>query len=316
MIDSGHESSQKTSQIKGVIELNIDVRGFQIAALRATNGTRHRILCLHGWLDNANSFLPLLPLINDADIIAIDLPGHGKSDHQSGNSVYSLTEQAHNVLAIGEQLGWNTFTLIGHSLGGCIAPFASVAAANRIEQLIMIEAAGPRSESAEELPARLKKFHHDLSHQTKYNSRTFDNIEQAIESRLRANTMLPESARLIVERQVKLLLNETSGADETSGEDGASGEEKLQWRFDKSLRNASPSYFTEAQVQSVLAAITCPVLCVLGADGYLTDRVETNIRLEKISRCKTVTLAGHHHLHLDSPAPVANEINQFLATNK
>ena len=310
MIDSGHESSQKTSQIKGVIELNIDVRGFQIAALRATNGTRHRILCLHGWLDNANSFLPLLPLINDADIIAIDLPGHGKSDHQSGNSVYSLAEQAHNVLAIGEQLGWNTFTLIGHSLGGCIAPFASVAAANRIEQLIMIEAAGPRSESAEELPARLKKFHHDLSHQTKYNSRTFDNIEHAIESRLRANTMLPESARLIVERQIQPLIKETSV------EDDASDDEKLQWRFDKSLRNASPSYFTEAQVQSVLAAITCPVLCVLADAGYLTDRTETSIRLEKIPHCTTVTLAGHHHLHLDSPVPVAKEINQFLATNK
>ncbi len=35
-------------------------------------------LCLHGWLDNAASFLPLMPYLPDRRIIAIDWPGHGK----------------------------------------------------------------------------------------------------------------------------------------------------------------------------------------------------------------------------------------------
>jgi len=35
------------------------------------------ILALHGWLDNAASFARLAPLLMDADVVAIDLPGHG-----------------------------------------------------------------------------------------------------------------------------------------------------------------------------------------------------------------------------------------------
>lgn len=279
-----------------VKEIEITLEGSKLAGLRIDNGKRHRILCVHGWLDNANSFSPLLPLLENAEIVAIDLPGHGYSDHQ--NALYSVAANSHTVLAAAKALGWNSFTLVGHSLGGCIAPFSTVAAEQMIEKLILIEAAGPRSESADELPDRLKNFHDDMSTPQKYQSRLFDSPEQAVASRLRANKMTPESARLIVERQ----LEKVQGASE----------QKWQWRFDKQLRVTSPSYFTEEQVQSVLGAIACPTLCILADDGYLTDRKETNERLDKIADCKVVTLPGHHHLHLDNPQPVADEINRFL----
>ncbi len=277
-------------------DIHIRLADSQVAALRLHTGARHRILCVHGWLDNANSFFPLLPLLNDAEIIAIDLPGHGYSDHQK--SIYSVAASSHTVLAVAKALGWDTFTLVGHSLGGCIAPFSTVAAPQAIDKLVLIEAAGPRSETADELPERLKNFHCDMSAPKKYQSRLFDSIEQAIASRLRANKMTPESARLIVERQLEEV-------QQTSGK-------KWQWRFDKQLRITSPSYFTEEQVQSVLGAISCPTLSILAADGYLNDRQETNERLDKIPDCEVVTLPGHHHLHLDNPQPVADEINRFL----
>jgi len=78
------------------IEISLNVNGKKLAALQSNRGSRHRILCVHGWLDNANSFRPLLPLIQDAEIVAIDLPGHGHSDHQQ--SIYSLATEAHTVL--------------------------------------------------------------------------------------------------------------------------------------------------------------------------------------------------------------------------
>lgn len=277
-------------------EISIKLDDITLAALKTSSGSGQRILCIHGWLDNANSFSPLMQLIDDAEIIALDLPGHGHSDHQQ--SIYSLAAQAHTVLAVADKLDWQTFTLLGHSLGGCIAPFATAAAKDRVEKLILIEAAGPRSEPPESLPARIAQFHEDMSKPNKYQSRIFDSVDQAVESRLRANRMTPDSARLIIERQLKQV--------------DVDSNLKWQWRFDSKLRVTSPSYFTEAQVQAVLAAIECQTLCILADDGYLADRAETEERLKNIKNLQIKTLKGNHHLHLDTPQPVADQINQFL----
>jgi pimeloyl-ACP methyl ester carboxylesterase len=48
-----------------------------------------KILCLHGWLDNAASFNRLAPLLLEQEqqqpmeILALDFPGHGLSGHKS-----------------------------------------------------------------------------------------------------------------------------------------------------------------------------------------------------------------------------------------
>ena len=279
-----------------ITEIQLQVADLKLSALKAISGSKHKILCLHGWLDNANSFRPLLSRIRDAEIVAIDLPGHGYSEHQK--SIYSLPVQAHLALTAADALGWEKFTFIGHSLGGCIAPFAAVASKNRIKKLVLIEAAGPLSEPAESLPGRLTQFQHDMAQSEKYKSRLFDSIDQAIESRLRANKMSPESARLIIERQVKQVDHH--------------GQMKVQWRFDNKLRITSPHYFTEEQVQAILKTISCPTLCIRADEGYLADRTETDTRLSCIKDLSTVTLKGHHHLHLDNPQPVADAINRFL----
>lgn len=277
-------------------EITVSIDDLNLSAFRMETGSKHKILCLHGWLDNANSFLPLLPLISDAELIAIDLPGHGLSDHQQ--SIYSIADQAHVALSVADALDWEHFIIIGHSLGGCIAPFTFAASADRIEKLILIEAAGPRSEPAAELPNRLAQYHIDRRQPEKYQSRLFDSVDQAIASRLRANKMSEDSARLIIERQLKTVEHQ--------------GRTKWQWRFDSKLRIASPSYFTEEQVRSILRTITCPTLCILAESGYLADRPETGPRLNCIKNCSVMNLPGYHHLHLDTPEPVADGINKFL----
>lgn len=277
-------------------EILIKADGLQLSALQAHSGQKHRVLCIHGWLDNANSFRPLISQLQNAQTVAIDLPGHGHSDHQQ--SIYSLPAQAHTVLATADALGWDTFSIIGHSLGGCIAPFAVAASANRIENLVLIDAAGPRSEPPHALPERLFRFHRDMCQASKYKSRLFDSIDQAIESRMRANQMSMDSARLIIERQLVQVEHQN--------------EFKWKWRFDGKLRIASPSYFTEEQVQAVLKSVTCPTLCILADEGHLAGRPETHQRLNCIEKLSLIEMPGHHHLHLDHPLEVAKEINRFL----
>ncbi|MGH8605107.1 MAG: alpha/beta fold hydrolase, partial [Gammaproteobacteria bacterium] len=40
------------------------------------------LIALHGWLDNAASFDPLASYLDEFDLVALDLAGHGLSDHR------------------------------------------------------------------------------------------------------------------------------------------------------------------------------------------------------------------------------------------
>ena len=79
------------------------------------------------------------------------------------------------------------------------------------------------------------------------------------------------------------------------------------------MRLASPAYYTEPQVQEILKAVQCPVLCVIADDGYIVAREEMDSRLAMLKNKTVETIAGFHHLHMDSPEAVANVINNFLS---
>lgn len=278
----------------------LDIDGSCIATLRRrslvpTGADAPRLLCLHGWLDNANSFAPLMPLLPQADIVAIDLPGHGHSAALAGG--YSLAEMVYRTRRIIQELEWPDCHLVGHSLGGCIVPMLAVAAPDVVQSVSMIEASGPLTEEADKLPARLQRSLDDRLDVQRYVSRTFPDKETAIAARLKAATMAYESARQIIERQLIAV---------------AGG---WQWRFDPRWRLASTQYQTEAQVRAVLAAIRKPTLTILADAGFLSRRDDTEIRLSNLLDRTSVTLPGNHHLHMDDPEPVARHLNKFLATH-
>ena len=286
-------------------DVAFDVDGHTVAALRRrpateapdgpdTDADAPRLLCLHGWLDNAASFVPLMAHLPNADIVALDLPGHGASDWFDAG--YTFAETVYRVRRIAQRLGWERCHLVGHSLGGCIAPQLAIAAPDAIASLTLIEASGPLSEEADALPARLRRALEERLDIARFASRTYPDPEAAVTARLRAARMAPASARLIIDRQIRPC------------------EGGWQWRFDPRLRVASSAYLTEAQVHAVLAAVTCPTLTVIAADGFLAGRDNTEARLGKLRSRTSVTLPGHHHLHMDTPAPVAEAMGTFLAS--
>ena len=62
-------------------EFELDVPMGRIAGLRQGEAGQPRVLALHGWLDNAASFLPLAAHLDGVELVAPDLPGHGRSAH-------------------------------------------------------------------------------------------------------------------------------------------------------------------------------------------------------------------------------------------
>lgn len=277
--------------------IEVTLSDLTIRGLRSAPGSTNRpaVLCLHGWLDNANSFAPMLPLLPALDCVAIDLPGHGLSDHFQHNVPYTIATAAHYVLQTADALGWDDFHIIGHSLGGCIAPVCALIAEHRVKSISMIDALGPISEPDDAIAPRLKRFHHEMKLRAQTSPRIFTEIQQAVQSRLHAAQMDPESARLIIERQLQPV---------TGG---------WQWRFDAKLRAASPNYFTELQVQSMLRSVCCRTLCIVAREGHLATFKQLDNRAQCVDKLTLIELTGKHHLHMDNPLPVANAINQFFA---
>ncbi|HZX81878.1 MAG TPA: alpha/beta fold hydrolase, partial [Lysobacter sp.] len=98
-------------------EIHLDTPFGRLAALRFGHGGVP-VLALHGWLDNAASFLPLSSHLPGLDIVALDLPGHGASAHLPASAEYTLVNAARAVLGAADALGWSRFSLLGHSMGG------------------------------------------------------------------------------------------------------------------------------------------------------------------------------------------------------
>jgi hypothetical protein len=80
------EDSIDNSLCNGGQPWECDMLGLKIRGLQwGDRTTPNKALCVHGFMDNAMSFAALAPLLLEdgrrLHIVAIDLPGHGLSDH-------------------------------------------------------------------------------------------------------------------------------------------------------------------------------------------------------------------------------------------
>ena len=128
-------------------ELAIDTPLGRIAGLHAGMPGAPRVLALHGWLDNAASFLPLAPFLDGIELVAIDMPGHGRSAHLPAGADYAFAGALANLLDVADTLGWDRFGLLGHSMGGAIASLLAAACPERVTRLLAIDAIGTLAET-------------------------------------------------------------------------------------------------------------------------------------------------------------------------
>ncbi|MFH9202078.1 alpha/beta fold hydrolase [Streptomyces anulatus] len=78
----------------------------------------HQVLVLHDWFGTSSGWGPVLDYL-DGDAFSyalLDYRGYG--DRKTVGGVYTLAEIADDALALADELGWETFSLIGHSMGG------------------------------------------------------------------------------------------------------------------------------------------------------------------------------------------------------
>ncbi len=267
----------------------------ELAALRGGTPGGPRLLCLHGWLDNAASFLPLAPHLAGFDLVALDLPGHGASAHRAPGYDYAFVDWVHDALDAMDALGWDRADWLGHSMGGAIAASVAAAAPARVRRLALVEALGPVAAEAQGAGKRLRDAVAARRALTGKPPRLIPDLDTAVAARLAASRMTPEAARLIVERNLRPI------------------EGGYAWRSDPRLTLPSHLRLTEETVQSLLRAIEAPVLVIAAdpAPPYFTPDVRA-ARLACLADGRVEVIPGGHHLHMEQPARVAAPLLGFL----
>ena len=116
--------------------------GVELAILESVGGTRG-LLCVHGWPAAKEDFADHLDTLAATGegwhVVALDQRGHGRSDAPAGPDSYSLKTFAGDVLALADALGWSTFVLHGHSMGGMVSQVVALEAPARLDGLILMD---------------------------------------------------------------------------------------------------------------------------------------------------------------------------------
>jgi len=283
--------------MSAVRELSLELPHLRLAAQAWGDAQLPRLLALHGWLDNAASFDRLAPLLCEHfHIVAIDLPGHGRSGHRPPGTWYHYVDYLGDTLAAADALGWTRFGLLGHSLGGAVASMLAAACPQRIERLFLIEALGPLTAAVDQTLTLLQRAisqRHGLPAKA---LRVFASEAEAARTRAQAGDLSLEAAQIMVARGIK----------------PASG--GFVWSSDPRLTLTSPQRYIEAQVLAVLDELRVPTQLILAqpAPPFLPEAL-INARIARVPDIDVVRIAGHHHLHLDDPQPVAAAMLAYYA---
>jgi pimeloyl-ACP methyl ester carboxylesterase len=279
-------------------ELRIALPDRTVAALAWGDPSRPPVLALHGWLDNAGSFSAIAPLLaKDHYVVAIDLRGHGRSSHIPAGAWYHYVDYFDDLRAVLDHFGWGTATLFGHSLGGTLASLFAAAYPERVDALLLVEALGPLTVPPEGTVAQLKRgLDERAAFANRRALRIFRDLDAAIEARAMASGFSSDVARALVER----------GVEKVEG--------GYVWSSDPRLTLTSAQRYSEAQVLAMLSGILAPTLLILAepATSYLPDAMMRD-RAARVANIEVVRVAGHHHLHLESPNLVFKIAQQFLA---
>ena len=223
-----------------------------------------RYLAHHGW-----------------NVLAIDLPGHCKSD---GPPPDSVEQAAATVIALLDAMGVARAALIGHSLGSLIALHAAAQAPERVSHLVMVGTAFPMRVSpalldgAVNAPMKAIDMVNTFSH----------SMMAPPPSALGPGTWVPGGSKALMRR---VLASNTQANVFYIG------------------FKACDSY---ANGETAMTQVSCPTLFILGKQDQMTPPKAAQSLIAKAARAQVVTLTAGHALMTEAPEAVLHALVDFL----
>lgn len=111
----------------------------QLVYTASGNPANPLLIMIHGWLSHRGVWRTTVPALQDHFYcVAVDLFGFGDNE-KPDNGDYRIAAQAQRIVALANELGFQKFNLLGHSMGGQIAVHvAALDAPERVERLIIV----------------------------------------------------------------------------------------------------------------------------------------------------------------------------------
>ena len=274
------------------IELNIS--GLSIACKVWGNPDNPPVIALHGWLDNANSFAPLAPFLeNNYYFIAVDWPGHGHSSHLPMSSNYHFIDGVLTIVQIINALKLEKVHLLGHSMGACLASIIGGIAPDRFLSLSLIEGLGPFSHPEKSACKQLSAYLKHLTHKDTKKAKGYSQFESAALARSLKGYVSLDIAKILCER----------GLVEKHG--------LFYWRHDRRLLVPSPLRMTEKQIISCLEEFSVKTCLIWASKGFSFDSKLMQGRVKAVKNLKIEHLDGGHHVHMEQPEVVSKLLADF-----
>ncbi len=256
------------------------------------------VLAIHGWMDNAASFDMLAPLLDQHQILAIDTAGHGLSEHFPEGQVYNIWSDIAHMFGIADQLGWDQFSIIGHSRGANVAAIMAGTFPERIHAVVLLDGGQPETVGFDELPKIMAKSVLD--------KQKTDREPTYVSSREDAITLRSNGAWKMTRAAINMLAER--GLSEKNGD--------VYWHADQKLKATSELRLTPEILTAFYRRITAPVHLIMAENG-LAEYYQESIMSNEISTLSEITFEGTHHNHLTAQVSViAAEIEKFYNSIK
>jgi pimeloyl-ACP methyl ester carboxylesterase len=262
-------------------EVEFEIFGRKIAAKAWGRTEGPPTFALHGWLDNANTFDRLAPLLPELNLLALDFAGHGFSDHRpEGVHYHSLTD-IQDVLSVADELGWQSFDLIGHSMGGAVTSELAAMFPERVNRAVMIDgfiATGgvTLQERLEQNRAAVEKM---LAGQRE--PKRYPDLETMAQRVTEATDQSFDAASVLVARGHKAI------------------EGGVTWRTDPRIRFPTPLRYTREHIDLLLDNATAPSLLIVAEQGDTWYQGEIEDAQAHYSHLNVERMDGPHHIHLE-----------------
>jgi pimeloyl-ACP methyl ester carboxylesterase len=255
------------------------------------------LILIHGTRDHARSWDRVAEgLVDRFCVYAPDLRGHGDSAWAYGGN-YSIIDYALDIHALGEEIGREPYTVIGHSLGGGVALQYAGTFPEKVNRLITIEGLGGLGWNRERRPAHVRmrdwvESMHSLEGRALH---VYPTLQAATQRMMDANRHLTlELARRLTEE----------GARQVPG--------GYTWKFDNYTHAGSPYEFNMEDARDLWNQIRCPMLVIWGRESWGNRKGVVDLSAFHDVRSVEIADAGHW-VHHDQFKVFMGHVNEFLS---